>query len=614
MIKRIILLLLVAITFNSCKKDLLTPSALKKQKDINIEFISYQSFLSSIDVDKIGVLKPVLLSAGSSGQNIKMGGNELNSPSFEIDSKAVKKLTVKGVTSYVISLKPRTPKAISFENITIQVGRDETTAFLTTYTPTKEWIKEWRQGIHSDSVFRGQMSGSRLNLKDLPQLNLKAGQQGNAKIMGINSATNNITLNGQPISLVSLSCQEYDVYETVTLPCKHGHLSRATCDYLLIHTDWEPENGDWPPIDVSVWVGTTLECSMSFTPDQVGGGGGGGSTTPNPPDGYNPCDCDPEPVSVSNAHNAGGLKLSVLPPANCCEDGELPQLPPVVNPFNENDPFILPVDWALPDPNQEWTDAEDELDNAYQFLVQDGAYPSSLIPEMYYINGIKVDMLNAPIKNGTTVLGFPRNNNYFWKQVVSQKPQMFSEANRIALAQNRSPIVDAQWIKYNPTHKNYMDETLIHHHDKQGRYAFAIPRKVHVKWSAILHTLRLSNKLPSVKIKGSALSTIFQIFTLLTDIKTGNPDAWINWFGSHDEVGVLYSMPSKNVYWEITKQTVTKNSSGTVVRAKVYYDIYADYIWDDDEKRYMGVIKLGSAMEDFSPVTKQTYDSQFFNN
>lgn len=95
-----------------------------------------------------------------------------------------------------------------------------------------------------------------------------------------------------------------------------------------------------------------------------------------------------------------------------------------------------------------------------------------------------------------------------------------------------------------------------------------------------------------------ALAGGMQIFSLLTDFNTGNPDAWLNWYGATDEVGKVYKQPLTGDYFVITKQTKYRNSSGEVIRAKVTYDVYADYIWDQDEKKYMGVLKLGTFTED----------------
>ena len=278
-------------------------------------------------------------------------------------------------------------------------------------------------------------------------------------------------------------------------------------------------------------------------------------------------------------------------------------------PFDENQPIFLPVDWDMQYP-QSWFSEEDQLDELATLFIQQNAPPSSMIPEMYYKNGVKVDMLNAtPLNGRRTALGFPSNHRYFWKEVMTQKPQMFSAFNRAEIQAGRSPIVDDQWIKYNPTHKSYKFNPLRHHHEGQGHYAFAIPEKVHQKWTAILHQYRTTGKIPQLRPKINTLVGSLQIFTFLTDLETGNPDAWVNWFGPHQDIGKIYKHHEKNVYFEITKQTTIKNSDGKIIRAKVTYDVYNDYIWDNDEKRYMGIIKLGTFTEYIDIDLKSTYQN-----
>lgn len=104
----------------------------------------------------------------------------------------------------------------------------------------------------------------------------------------------------------------------------------------------------------------------------------------------------------------------------------------------------------------------------------------------------------------------------------------------------------------------------------------------------------------------NSLGPFLQLFSIITDIRTGNPDAWVNGFGATDKIGKLYKEPTQNFYFEITDQKVYKNSNGTVVRAIVTYDAFDDYIWDDDEKRYMGVLKIATYVEDIDTINHRT--------
>lgn len=94
------------------------------------------------------------------------------------------------------------------------------------------------------------------------------------------------------------------------------------------------------------------------------------------------------------------------------------------------------------------------------------------------------------------------------------------------------------------------------------------------------------------------MAGVFQLFSVITDIETGNPDAWVNWFGARDQVGRLYKHADKSAYFEVIEnKLITNGAGGRVIFAKVTYNVYDDYIWDADENRYMGVVKLGKFTE-----------------
>lgn len=323
-----ILLLFIAIGIGSCKKDLLVSNPSKRWNDdkVKIESITYTQFLNLIDLKKTGTLKEALSIAPSKGIQQRTMSLEGGTPQFEIDMGNVKKLVVDGRTSYVISLKPRTRRAIQFQNITIQVGGDETTAFLTTYVPTKEWIKEWRNGAHIDTLFRGQIYANKISLTDLPKIDgVNSSLSQNGKTMSRNESVGSGTMlvNGHRISLVEVKCTEYDVYEVVKMPCKFGHYSRADCNFQKKYGSWEPQEGDWPPYDGYRYVGKAENCTITNLPDPSGGGGGGnggGSTTPNPPGDYDPCNGGPVAVANSSGGDFKSLKIALVPPPSDCDD------------------------------------------------------------------------------------------------------------------------------------------------------------------------------------------------------------------------------------------------------------------------------------------------------
>jgi RHS repeat-associated protein len=115
------------------------------------------------------------------------------------------------------------------------------------------------------------------------------------------------------------------------------------------------------------------------------------------------------------------------------------------------------------------------------------AQPSSPLPESYINFDNIVDMRVAPSGSPRTAGGFPRNPNWFWRQMVRDRPQMFDATNQARIRAGSSPLVNAQWVKYNPAHEGFFGETLVHHHINQGPLASPLPESVHRAWTKSLH-------------------------------------------------------------------------------------------------------------------------------
>lgn len=101
-------------------------------------------------------------------------------------------------------------------------------------------------------------------------------------------------------------------------------------------------------------------------------------------------------------------------------------------------------------------------------------------------------MNNAPASSAKNALGFSRNGPWFWRQLLKQNDTMFSEANKRLIRQGKSPIVDDEWLKFNPQHKDYLGDKLIHHHIDQGRFASGLPERLHQVLFELLHS-RITN-------------------------------------------------------------------------------------------------------------------------
>ena len=99
----------------------------------------------------------------------------------------------------------------------------------------------------------------------------------------------------------------------------------------------------------------------------------------------------------------------------------------------------------------------------------------------------KVDMSAAPAGSSTNAAGHKRNGPWFWRQMLKKKPEMFSADNKQLIAEGLAPKADKTWLKHNPRHKNYVDDTLIHHHIDKGQFATPLPQTVHREFHGALH-------------------------------------------------------------------------------------------------------------------------------
>ena len=120
----LILGVLALLLINSCKKELLTTpledltSSKITKNGVSIESINFKTFKSEVDFNKLGKLKTTFEKGNEFNSHILLDANAKSN--IEIDLNSLKKLTVKGKTSYVFSIKSSSPRAISFSNLTIE--------------------------------------------------------------------------------------------------------------------------------------------------------------------------------------------------------------------------------------------------------------------------------------------------------------------------------------------------------------------------------------------------------------------------------------------------------------------------------------------------------------
>lgn len=263
--KLIGLFLLFSCLFYSCKKEIITGDDLKvgatTDSKAKIQSIPYQKFVSSVNAKQLGTLKR-LVAPSSFNLNIQVaGGGTLSEVTISTDQ--VKRLEVSDTVSYVLSMELESSNSPTFRNLTIQQAKGKTTAFISTYTPTKEWILKRRATGHNPK-FEGTVTYQMVPLSE----------QGNQV-------------------QAQMTCGYFVKFELVDMPCvgtgAQQHYNPEDCQYGT------GEGGPWQDLVATVQWGCEGSGGggPSGNPGDGGTGtgntGGGGNTTPNYPDGYDPC-------------------------------------------------------------------------------------------------------------------------------------------------------------------------------------------------------------------------------------------------------------------------------------------------------------------------------------
>jgi len=207
---------------------------------------------------------------------------------LEITSDSVTKISNSNYTSFVFTLKLKSPRAQVFQNLTISKSNNgDVRAFLTTYKPDAKWLRAFRMGKRNP--FSGTFKNSKLT--------------GKWKKLNINGK-------GNQIKELSLDCVDIIEYTYYPYKCASGQHSPGEGGCQLL--------GD-ERAGYVVLTTTQTDCTWTYTPAEPGTGGGGNPpTTPTTPEPYDPCD----EVSVSS-------------------------LPDEDTPVDPNEPVPLPCDIAL---------------------------------------------------------------------------------------------------------------------------------------------------------------------------------------------------------------------------------------------------------------------------
>lgn len=282
--------LALLVAANSCQKDILTAPENQKPEDpkaVRIETITYSAFQKNTRLANAGVLQDLLSKTVKSGEQLSIKG-AAKSDDLVINTDSVKKVTWNGHTSYVFSIKTATRHAVTFQNLTIDESSEGTKAFITTYTPSKEWVKTWK--LKRGTSFTGKTKFRKLDL-------------GAVDLNGKKNSGNTIKQ--------AIVCDSYTIVVSVEYPCSDKDNPHYPGWCLWEEPGVTIPYGEYKPYTV-VTGQTVTECQEYPDPNPPTSGGGG-STTPYPPGDYDPC-------TEGISQTAAGNSVSAISP--CDESGE----------------------------------------------------------------------------------------------------------------------------------------------------------------------------------------------------------------------------------------------------------------------------------------------------
>ncbi len=230
------------------------------------------------------------------------------------------------------------------------------------------------------------------------------------------------------------------------------------------------------------------------------------------------------------------------------------------------------------------------FDNPIRFHDKDGNLPEQGTvdpPDVKKIqSGPQVDMTNAPAGSSTNAAGYPRNGPWFWRQMLSEHPEMFSQENAAEIRSGRAPRIDDKWIDFNPSHSAYKGDKLIHHHIDQGKMATGVPETVHNKFRSQLHTNTGGRPRGGGSGLGMALGFAGSI-GLVLDLTSNDPHAVNMMLSAGRELNTLYFDINSDQYFEVTKRGKEAGPDGKE-REFSEYTTYQSYFYDEDAGKYRG--------------------------
>ncbi len=322
-------------------------------------------------------------------KNTKVILPEING--YTIDTEQIKLLEINGTVNYVFSILPIRANSVTFRNITIQEKNSKTTAVMTIYTPTKNWIQNNRLG--KAQKFEGKVDIISLDLNSVNILSSSSNVElkSSSKISSLNSPIKT--------SDAQYQCTSVNVWVSVPYQCASG-MGHWPWDFCSIEDPemrpgytWESE--------------TRTTCSWIQTDPPPTGTG---ETTPNPPPGYDPCDdglpegtqlpvstIDDTPCdSVNNPIQASDLDNAILVDTDTSR--KVKSISKYINCFNDGKTvasytMTIYIDQPVANNNAHWVIQPPN----YQFD------PSS--------NGVVIKTGNTDLDVGHAFICFEKNNS-----------------------------------------------------------------------------------------------------------------------------------------------------------------------------------------------------------
>ncbi|MGA9637708.1 hypothetical protein [Flavobacterium sp.] len=97
---------------------------------------TFEQFKSKIDLNKLGSLSKSFLIPTPSREKLMSVNTQDTYKGFALHTDSIKIIKSKDHTSYIFSVKQSSPRAITFQNLTIDEGPDGITSFVNTYVPS----------------------------------------------------------------------------------------------------------------------------------------------------------------------------------------------------------------------------------------------------------------------------------------------------------------------------------------------------------------------------------------------------------------------------------------------------------------------------------------------